>query len=110
MRCARHDVLLPWYTQHGMALYRFSDFALSDLLLSSRTFSFDTCFLLCRFFSEAFLLSFVSRFSITLRPGQVFSLRLQASLGGMHVGHLTEDKVQPHGYVAGTHTLGWFFV
>lgn len=104
--CDVHDIMysFPGTPKHGTALYRFSDFALSDILLSSRTFSFDTCFLLCLvFFSEAFF-SYVCCFSITQRPGQVFSYDYKHLWEVCMSGILRKDKVQPHGYVAGTHT------
>lgn len=104
--CNVHDMM---YTKHHPTSMgrRFLDF--SDFHLFSRTFSFDTCFfkVLSVFLASAYFLC--CSFRITTRPGQVFSFTSTASLGGMHVGHFTEDKVTASRLRVGHSSVGFLF-
>lgn len=84
-RYSRHDVRRFWHpsspppSKHGT---EFSSILASVLfLLSSGTFSFDTCFLLCHLFSERFFPLSASIIP-SARPGLFLVIGLQASMGG----------------------------
>jgi hypothetical protein len=88
MRYARYDV--PYFditatTKHGTA---FSSILASVFLLSSRTFSFDTCFfIICPFYFSDVFFSFVIHHTIGQTGSFLFSLGYKHLWEALHVGH-----------------------